>query len=420
MLSPQDLEAKRRELEERRRLRREMRRKRLLFYAFCVLLGLILMLIAAYWSYYGELPFGIGRGRAESPIVNVLLLGVDSGVGQGNRSDTIILFSFDKRDGHVSALAIPRDTQVRIPGRRGVDRINAAHAIGGPALAVRTVEQLLGVDIDYYVRVDFDGFRAIVDALGGVVLDVERRMYYEDKAQGLKIDLQQGLQRLNGDQALQYVRYRSDGMGDISLVDPVKGEYAGRVERQLKFVRALARQAISIQAVLNAPELVTQLLRTVSTDMPPDVAVRLALLGKQMAVQDVETAVLPGTGATVGGASYWLVNEAKMKEVVNKLVLRRSDMVRVQVLNGSGIDGQAARAADVLRREGFEVVTVGNADRFDYETTVVIPRPGRTAEAERVAGVLGGRVQGPEPAAGGQSGADVTVIIGRDAPGRRL
>lgn len=327
MLSPQELEIKRRELEEKRRLRREMRRKRALFYTFCVVLGLILLLGTAYWSYYHELPLGLGRGWAEDPIVNVLLLGVDTGADQGNRSDTMILFSLDKRDGSLSAVAIPRDTQVRIPGRRGVDRINAAHAIGGPALAVRTVEQLLGVDVDYYVRLDYAGFKAIVDTLGGVVIDVERRMYYEDKAQGLKIDLQKGLQRLNGDQALQYVRYRSDGMGDVSLVDAAKGEYAGRVERQLKFIRALFTQAVSAKAVLNAPELIGQLMRAVSTDMPPDVAVRLAMLAKDTPPQAIEAAVLPGAGATVGGASYWLVNEAKAREVVDRLIRRNASNI---------------------------------------------------------------------------------------------
>jgi len=324
MLSPEEAAIRRQEIEERRRLRRQARRKRLLFYAFCVVLGLVLLLGTAYWSYHHELPLGLGRTRAESPIVNVLLLGVDTGVDHGNRSDTMILFSLDRRDGHISALSIPRDTQVRIPGRRGVDRINAAHAIGGPPLAVRTVEQLLGVKVDYYVRVDFEGFKAIVDTLGGVVIDVERRMYYEDKAQGLKIDLQKGLQRLNGEQALQYVRYRSDGMGDVTLVNAAQGEYAGRVERQLKFVRALAKQAVTAKAVVNAPELISQLMRAVATDMPLDIAIRLAMLVKESASQEIEAAVLPGAGAMVGGASYWLVNEAKAREVVERLILRRS------------------------------------------------------------------------------------------------
>lgn len=416
MLSPEEIEAKRKELEEKRRLRREIRRRRIIFYIVCFVVGLVLLLGTAYWSYYHELPLGLGRTRADGPIVNVLLLGVDSGIDQAARSDTMILFSLDKRDGSVSALSIPRDTQVRIPGRRGTDRINAAHAIGGPNLAVRTVEQLLGIDIAYYVRVDFEGFKAIVDTLGGVVLDVERRMYYEDNAQGLKIDLQKGLQRLNGEQALQYVRYRSDGMGDVSLVDANRQEYAGRVQRQLKFVRAMFQQALSPRNVLNAAELIRQMQKAVRTNMPIDVALVLAAQFRDVGIQELETAILPGAGGVVGGASYWVVNEAKAQEVVNRLILRRRDMVRVEVLNGNGINGTASRVADYLRNQGFEVVAVGNADRFDYPATTVIPRRGRTASAERVATVLGGRVQnGGLRMPGTRSvDADVIVIVGQD------
>ena len=274
----------------------------------------------------------------------------------------------------------------------------------------------MGIDIAYYVRVDFEGFKAIVDTLGGVVLDVERRMYYEDNAQGLKIDLQKGLQRLNGEQALQYVRYRSDGMGDVSLVDANRQEYAGRVQRQLKFVRAMFQQALSPRNVLNAAELIRQMQKAVRTNMPIDVALVLAAQFRDVGIQELETAILPGAGGVVGGASYWVVNEAKAQEVVNRLILRRRDMVRVEVLNGNGINGTASRVADYLRNQGFEVVAVGNADRFDYPATTVIPRRGRTASAERVATVLGGRVQngGLRMPGTRSADADVIVIVGRD------
>ena len=94
---------------------------------------------------------------------------------------------------------------------------------------------------------------------------------------------------------------------------------------------------------------------------------------KDVTSHEMQTAVLPGEGTTVGGVSYWVVNQPKAQEVVNKLIVRRPDMVRVEVLNGNGVDGTASQVADVLRRKGFEVVAVGNADRFDYPATTVIP-----------------------------------------------
>ncbi len=258
---------------------------------------------------------------------------------------------------------------------------------------MRTTEQLLGVEIPYYVRIDYEGFKAIVDTLGGVVIDVERRMYYEDRAQGLKIDLQRGLQRLNGDQALQYVRYRSDGMGDVSLVDPVQGSLRRQGGAAAQVCAGAGQAALSARHLVNAPELISQLFDAVDTNIPPDVALRLLMLVKDASPQDIATAVLPGEGATVGGASYWVVNRPKAQEVINKLIIRRGDMVRVEVLNGNGIDGTASRVADLLRQQGFEVVAVSNADRFDYATTAVIPRQVDLIQAaEQVAGVIGGQV----------------------------
>lgn len=421
MLTPEELESKRAELEERRRLKREQRRRRLLFYAICIGLGVILLVGTALWSYFSGLPGPIAslfRMGKSQDIVNVLVLGTDSGINEAHRTDTMLLFSIDQRDGSVGVLSIPRDTRVQIPGRRGFDRVNAAHAHGGPKLAVRTVEQLLAVPIDYYVRIDFQGFEAIIDTLGGVVIDVERPMYYVDRAQGLEINLKAGVQLLNGKDALNYVRYRGDSLGDVALIDPVQGVVGGRVERQLKFVRALLAQALNAKNLLQAPALIAQLRGSVDANIPTDEAMRLLNRMKDLKTGQLVTAVLPGEPQTVGGASYWVPDEPKLREIVNKLVIRRHDMVRVEVLNGNGMSGAAAEAADLLRRKGFEVVAVGNADRFDYAETAVIPRRGDMTTASQVAEALGGRVVGTG-GSGSQppvysNDADVTVIIGRD------
>lgn len=416
MQTPDDLAARRLELEKRRRLKRERRRKRILFYIFCVVLGLVLLVGTAYWSYTHRFP-PVATRTGDPNITNILLLGVDSGVAEGSRSDSIILLSVDRRTGSIAALAIPRDTRARIPGRAGFDRINVAHAIGGPTLAVQAVESLLGIAIDHYVRVDFAGFEALIDALGGVVIDVEKRMYYEDHAQGLVIDLQPGLQLLDGAKALQYVRYRSDGYGDVTLVNPATDEYAGRVERQLKFARALIQQALSVKNLLNAPQLLDELRGVVTSDLSVPEALSLLMAVRDLRAGQVETAVLPGAAQTVGGASYWVVDAGKARELVDRMIARRGDVVRVEVLNGNGVSGIASRVAEELRRQGFHVVAVGNADHFEYETTAVIAHRGASGSAEEVAKALGkGVAMAEEP--GFQpiysTDADVTVILGRD------
>ena len=416
MLTPEEAEARRAELEAKRRRKRLERRKRILFYTICTVVGLLLLTLSAYWSYTARYEFGAARG--ENRIVTVLLLGSDSGIEGGRRADTMILFSVDKQTGRIGALSIPRDTRVQIPGRSGYDRINAAHAYGGPKLAVRTVEELLGVTVNYFVSIDYAGFERIVDTLGGVVIDVEKPMRYTDHAQGLYIDLRPGVQLLKGREALQYVRYRGDGLGDVSLVDPAAGEYAGRVQRQLRFVQALFKQAVSTKGLANAPELISELRSAVVTDMPIDEAVRLALALRSVGVGDLHTAILPGVSETVGGASYWVMDRAKAREVVNRVIVQREGMVRVEVLNGNGSTGAAAQVADLLREKGFEVVAVGNADHFAYARTAVIAHREDQEAAAEVVRALGREVerrtgdprQGPVAAVD----ADVTVIVGRD------
>ncbi len=417
MMTPEEMESKRRDLEEKRRLKQQVRRKKRNFYIVCAIVGLVLLVLTAFWSYTSRLPAGTAQG--DSRYATLLLMGADSGVEGGTRTDTMILFSLDKQTGSVGALSIPRDTRVQIPGRAGFDRVNAAHAYGGPKLAVRTVEQLLGVDINYFVSIDYEGFERIVDALGGVVIDVERPMRYVDTAQNLDINLAAGVQRLDGSKALQYVRYRGDRLGDVALVDPQEGAYAGRVDRQLNFVQALVKQVTSAQGLLKAPQLIREFREFVVTDIPTDEALRLAMAAKDTKLQQIETAILPGVGETVGGASYWVVDMPKAREVVNRLIVHRQGMVRVEVLNGSGMAGVASHAADLLRAQGFEVVAVGNAEHFTYAQTEVIRRRGADDSAADVARALGREwtgdgFTGPSVGALVATDADVTVILGSD------
>ncbi|MBQ5860328.1 MAG: LCP family protein, partial [Selenomonadales bacterium] len=160
--------------------------------------------------------------------VNVLVLGVDIREGDIGRSDTIFVMSLNREKNVATMLSIPRDSYVPIPGR-GWDKINHAYAYGKGKLTRRTVENLLNIEIDYLVEVDRKGVEKMIDAIGGVEIDVEKRMYYEDPWDddgGLVIDLEPGLQTLDGEEAVQYVRYR-DKEGDI-----------GRARRQQKFLAA--------------------------------------------------------------------------------------------------------------------------------------------------------------------------------------
>lgn len=194
--------------------------------------------------------------------INVLILGTDrtydydgQPMGGPARADVIMLASFNPRSNTTHLISIPRDTRTRIPGH-GTNKINASHTYGGQDLTRRTVQDLLGVPIDRYAEVDFQAFVRIVDAIGGVEIDVDKDMQYEDRAGNLKVDIRKGKQVLDGTKALEYVRYRADALGDIS-----------RVRRQQVLLKALAQEATRPGNLWKAPEIVGLLKEYVRTDM---------------------------------------------------------------------------------------------------------------------------------------------------------
>ena len=161
--------------------------------------------------------------------INILVLGVDARDDDVGRSDTTFVVTIDTIARRITMLSIPRDSRVKIDGH-GWDKINHAYAYGGSKLSKSVVEKLLGIPIEYTVVMNFQGFVRMIDALGGVTIAVDKRMYYSDPYdddRGLYIDLHPGVQKLNGKAAIEYVRYR-DEEGDI-----------GRVARQQKFLTAL-------------------------------------------------------------------------------------------------------------------------------------------------------------------------------------
>ena len=236
--------------------------------------------------------------------INVLVLGTDSRAEDySGRSDSIMVFSLDLKNKKVNVLSIPRDSRVEIPGKDGKDKINHAFARGGLDLTIQTVENLLKVPIDYAIT-DFQGFEEIIDVLGGIEIDVDKRMYYHTDYG--TIDLQEGLQTLNGENALGYVRYRHDAMGDIA-----------RAGRQQIFMKAVMEKMLEPQNVAKLPTLLPAVMNAMETDLT---TAKLLLLAKNFAginmAEALRSEVMPGDFANYGGISYWEIDEAKMAELI--------------------------------------------------------------------------------------------------------
>ena len=371
---------------------------------------------------------GMIAGRSE---IHVMILGIDERKDDVGRSDTLMVATVDPDKETASLMSIPRDTRVAIEGN-GYDKINAAYAYGGYALTKKTVEQLLDVPMDYYILIDVRAFERIIDALDGIDIDVEKRMYYEDPWDddgGLVIDIYPGMQHMTGEKAIQYVRYR-DTEGDI-----------GRIRRQQRFVRAVLQKATSPEVFSKLPEIVGEIAKSVRTDLGAGDMLRFLQLMKKVQEQGLTAEMAPGNPAWYKGVSYWIPDiveirrmaaraagvpfagkaaeraesyAAKYKEEMpegfrfddaepqqagakttgegagasGESAAKRKEeptkppapsAVAVTVVNSSGITGAGAEVAAILQAKGFVIRSVETGKRSDRAQTT-ITAGGRTVD----------------------------------------
>ena len=420
-------------LERRRaeRSRQPRNRKTLLV---LTLVALLIAVASASYIYFGGLTVSKPKRQADFATgqhkVNILVLGVDERPGDKGRSDTMFVISVDQKSGETALLSIPRDTRVKIPGR-GWDKINHAYAEGGHELSRKAVEGLLGIPIDYDMVIDFSAFYKIVDAVGGVDVAVEKRMYYEDPYDDLIINLKPGPQHMDGKTAIQYVRYR-DGDGDL-----------GRIERQQNFIKAMLKEVASPAVIPRIPAIIKEVSAAIKTDLSPGDMVNLAKMFNDAARKGLKTDTVPGKPAYIADISYWIPDvtglrehvaqlqgipldekylavarslqaeydasipkEMKIIEVPKNVLPQKSavapanptapvspkgtdkpastsapvqpskpvvadDKIRVEIVNTSGAADAGDKAASLLRSQGFEIASVTSGNTANRNTVIV-------------------------------------------------
>ncbi|MDI9481282.1 MAG: LCP family protein [Bacillota bacterium] len=242
--------------------------------------------------------------------VNILVMGIDArNAEQNSRSDTMIVASIDRKTKQVVMVWIPRDTRVQVSANR-YDKINSVNVLKGPEEACKVAGKLLDTRIDYYVITNFGGFEKIIDILGGVNIDVETAMTHYDPNPKLSINLSSGPQRLNGAQALSYVRYRGGPTADI-----------GRTVRQQKFVSALAQEMFRPSIITKLPELVPELSKHIHTNIPASDMLFMMQVAREFDVSGIVTQTLPGYPFTdpKTGASYWEADADIAKGILDDL-----------------------------------------------------------------------------------------------------
>lgn len=402
------------------------------------------LIVAAllYWQFAAvAAPLVVADARPFPPLnppgsgVNILLVGVDERPDtpqEGVRSDTLIVVHLDTTRRRVSLLSVPRDSRVDIRDI-GPAKINTAYgygyaaaaelygaqtapAQGGMALAADTVGQFLDLPIHYTAQINFDGFARIIDALGGVTIDVPRPIvddaYPTPDFGTVRVEFAPGPQRMDGARALIYARTRH---ADSDF---------GRSERQQQVIRAIideVRGRGSLGAFALAPTLGGALDGAFSTTMPlarPDMLLGLSWIATGIDPAEIgQFRLAPETAPNFreeGSDIIW--DPAEVREVVRDFLAAPSvetEEARIQVLNGAGVNGLARRVSGELESAGFVVVPAADAPRDDEPRTIVYDINGKPATARRLAALFNAEIRRGPPE-GVTPLVDVIVVLGRD------
>lgn len=356
--------------------------------------------------------------------VTFLIIGSDSregledlsnfGAAGGERADVIILLQIHPDDGTAQMLSIPRDLWVNIPGH-GHNKINAAFAFGGAPLMVETVSRETGVDINHYMEVDFVGFQAIVDQLGGVPINFPYPA--RDSKSGLQVEA--GTQILSGSEALAYARSRSYQELQGGSWVSVDANDIGRTRRQQQLIFSIIRTVARPSSIPELGDIVESFAghMTIDARLAQGSMLELGWRMRNVRPDNIDAATLPTYGDTVEGASILRRLEPDASEMLaafqnGERLVDLSETMRITVLNGNGISGSATDWSDYLESLGFDVASVGDADRKDFATTTILVRPEDVSRGNEISAALGFGVV--EAGTVGQD-IDAIVVMGIDA-----
>jgi len=332
---------------------------------------------------------------------NILIMGLDRTVSDQNpnivfpvsRTDTLIAASFDPATHRVYLLSIPRDTLAAIPGHR-TTKINAAHAWGGAPLAIRTVENFLGVRFPYYIEITARGYVHLIDAVGGVNVHIEKDLNYDDNWDGLHIHLKKGFRRLGGKAAIEFARFRHDPLGDL-----------GRIQRQQDVMQALLDELRRPRIVTRIPRVLRVFREDIQTNLTQDQLITLALFGARLHSGGLIRETLPGRPG-----EDWVPDIPRDREMVARIfydvgadTLNRTT---VEVVADTARRTAAAEVQARLQALGIKIVRIRTA-ATPGPTRVILHR-GNARVAGVVAGLVGGIAVTGGPRVGGP---DLTVFL---------
>jgi LCP family protein required for cell wall assembly len=350
--------------------------------------------------------------------MNVLVMGLDTAYNKTNHApmaesghtDTMILVNVNTSSFKVNMLSIPRDTLVEIPGY-GWQKINSAYFLGGSALAKETVEKFLGVPVNYYVTMNPKGLINLIDLMGGIRVYVDKDMYYVDNWGGLKIDLKQGWQKLNGSQATGFIRFRQEALGDV-----------GRVQRQQEFLQTVLRKLATPAMIVKAPWVLSIAAENIKSDLSLKDLLYTLNFARGLRKDDINMSIVPGSFA-VGqwGSSVWAPDQDALKDIVNKyfsrkllakLEPRHIPSSAVTIINNTDDFEPVRQMMKVLYKKDYVIMNAPLPKRSGITKTQIIAQKGDRSGAEKLGKLLG--ISDVRVASTGDLTTDFTIIVCND------
>ena len=382
-------------------------------------------------------------GTSDGLRTTILLMGIDKRQGMEQerafRTDTMILITIDPVGKKVGMLSIPRDLWVNIPGFEARDRINTANFKGdayrlpggGPELAIETIAANLGIQADNYIRINFTAFETLVDEIDGIEINVPQAIddpRYPDCCTGYDpLYIPQGVRHMDGSLALKYARTRATYGGDFD-----------RAARQQQVLLAVRDKILTMKMlpklVARAPKLYSTLSGSYDTDLTLEKIVGLMDLVREIDSDNIQSIVINGDYllnefTTSEGAQVVLLDSQAFRKVREQMfykpapyiqstidtnILALDELATIEIQNGSARGGIANMTSEYLKEQGFSVISVGNADQFDYQNTIIYDYSGSYYTTRWLAEHFNVQPTHIIDISDRSSSADVRIIIGRD------
>ncbi|WP_195923589.1 LCP family protein [Clostridium tepidum] len=393
----------------------------IVFCTFIILLGVLgyfYLLGFTNNSKLGKGKINTKKAEAGEP-VNILVMGVDIGdpnskeASDPKRTDTMLVVNYNPKTKEINIVSVPRDTRVTVNGKKM--KINSAHAVNGVNGAIDAVENLLGIEINNYVKVDYEGFRKIIDAIGGVEMEITRNMNYDDPSQNLHIHFQKGTTvHLDGKKAEEFFRWRKNNNG-TGLAD---GDL-GRIENQHKFMSKVIEKVKSPSIIPKIPNILSTIPDYIETDMSPEEIIKYGYAVTKGDNSNINMITLKGEAKYIGNISYFIYDREKNRDIIytlktgstlqNNAEVDKSE-IKIKVLNGTKVNGLAANCQKKLKEMGYNNIVTGNGERRDF--TKIRLKKDSSISTEEIENYL--NIANIEKNLQSDENFDIIILLGKD------